>query len=56
MRKIKYFFIRNYHLLFNRDNCVNITFGNYYPELGDIYTTKNIPIKYIGKSYFLILK
>lgn len=56
MKRIKYFFIRNYNLLFNRDNCVNIIFGNYHPQLGGIHTTKNIYLKYIGKNYFLILR
>ncbi len=55
-KKIKHFFIRNYHLLFSE--CMTINFEKCYFTFGEIVvtgTTKS-KLKYLGNNWFLILK
>ncbi len=55
MKRIKYFFIRNWYLLFNKSKCINITFGNYYPDLGGYFLGEESNLKYLGNNWFLLI-
>ena len=58
MRKLKYFFIRNYHLRFSKDRITNITLAIENPLLyGDcVVTYSKMILTYLGNEKYLSKK
>lgn len=54
---IKYYFIRNYHLIFNRNKCIKLYFDEVDLLLGDVVvsTSDEPELKCLGMGWYYIL-
>lgn len=50
---IKYLFIRNYHLLFNKEGCFQLDVGTELMEGGRICFPYNSTAIYLGNNWFI---
>ncbi len=48
---------RNYNILFHKNSCLKIDFGDYIPKYGDIFSTpKDKRLVCLGNNWFKFLE
>lgn len=55
MHKLKQYIIRNYNLLFKKDKCYYIKFGDFAFTYGDIINNGDTYLICLGKGWFRII-